>query len=564
MLGTAYGMAAARYELFPFALAQSAWRLASGAPDTGVSGAGAGASLLESELVSFDRESFLLSEPTRYDRRGGGAIAYVDSSVLGVDKWGEFFVWTRADGLRSLGRKLETGVEPLKEKQLSASLGEGEAEFVVERRRGLSADDPAAWNLRSFRVTDLHVEPAGADGTGARLFVAYSYWNEARQCKTLRVATHTAQSGQSATDAVRTMLVSDWRPIYETQPCIPFSYTYNSAFQSTNTGGRLLLLDPSTLLLTVGDHHLDGFNNPEAVSQDSTSDYGKVLAIDPSTGARSIFAMGVRNPQGLFRDASGKVWETEHGPEGGDELNLLSRGTNYGWPLSTFGSQYNADGWPLNVTPGWHDRFTPPVFSWVPSIAPSNLVRIVDQPTRWSGDLIVSSLRASSLFRVRLLDERVAHVEQIRIGERIRDFVQLPSGELALWLDSRRLMILREARSEAGTDRRFPVAFTASERESGLPEVLGVCASCHSFQPGQSSVAAPALYSVVGRDVASTAFAGYSQALSTLGGSWTPQRLRDFLQSPERIAPGTNMASQDLQDAELANRVVQYIARLTP
>lgn len=559
-LGTAYGIAAARYELFPYALARSAWNAFSGEDDGRASGSAPSGELLETEFASFERLTFQLSEPTALDRRGGGALAQIDSGVLGVDKWGEFFVWTRGSGLRSLGRKIETGIAPLQAKTIDLLADSTDDGLATERLRGLNFDDPAVWNLRSFRVTDLHVVPGNENAVG-RIFVAYSYWHEDRQCKSLRVAALTVPAGSTALAVISAATPTDWQLLHETQPCIPFSYRYNSGFQSTNTGGRLLQLDAETLLFTVGDHHLDGVNSEQMVSQDSASDYGKILTIHPSSGARGIFAMGLRNPQGLTRDVAGRLWETEHGPEGGDELNLLQRGRNYGWPLVTHGRQYSAASWPLNGTAQTGTSFEPSVYSWVPSIAPSNLVRIADRPANWAGDIVVSSLRASSLFRLRFEGARVAYVEQIPFGARIRDMELLSTGELALWLDTRELVILREASATDGAAPVFPVAFTAAETRSGLPEAMQVCASCHSLRPGQSSLAAPSLFGVVGRDIASTSFPAYSRALTSLSGMWSPDRLREFLLAPERVAPGTTMASQAVQDPALAGQIVQYLNR---
>jgi glucose/arabinose dehydrogenase len=237
----------------------------------------------------------------------------------------------------------------------------------------------------------------------------------------------------------------DWEVVFESRPCMQLSYRNDSPFQSPNSGGRLLL-DGDRLLLSLGDHHLDGMSNPEMASQRDDSDYGKVIAIDLVTLSSSHLAKGVRNPQGLAMDRYGRLWLTEHGPRGGDELNIVRAGENYGWPLVTLGTAYGAFDWNPNPEQGRHQGYAAPVYSWVPSIGPSNLLEVRGMPARWDGDLLVASLEANTLFRLRIEDERVVLSEPIRIGERIRDLVQMPDGTVLLWTDSRRLIELTSTR----------------------------------------------------------------------------------------------------------------------
>ena len=107
---------------------------------------------------------------------------------------------------------------------------------------------------------------------------------------------------------------------------------------------------------------------------EADSHIGKLVRIELTSGEVEIIAGGFRNPQGFARDADGKLWETEHGPQGGDELNLVRPGLNYGWPYVTHGIQYGNKIWPYSETQGRHDEFEKPVYAWIPAIGISNLI----------------------------------------------------------------------------------------------------------------------------------------------------------------------------------------------
>ena len=163
---------------------------------------------------------------------------------------------------------------------------------------------------------------------------------------------------------------------------------------------------------------------------------GKLVRIELASGRAEILASGFRNPQGFVRDADGHLWQTEHGPQGGDELNLLKPNLNYGWPHVTLGNRYGSRIWPYSAIPGRHDGFEKPIFAWIPSIAVSNLIISESQLfPQWQGDLLIASLISQSLYRVRLHEGRVMYVEQIEIGTRVRDIAQMSDGRIALLSD---------------------------------------------------------------------------------------------------------------------------------
>jgi glucose/arabinose dehydrogenase len=151
-------------------------------------------------------------------------------------------------------------------------------------------------------------------------------------------------------------------------------------------------------------------------------------------GARpEIFSYGHRNPQGLaLHPASGRVWEVEHGPRGGDELNVLKAGANYGWPLATHGIDYDGSVIsPYKSRPGMED----PLRVWTPSISPCGLCFYTgDRFAGWQGSLFTGGLSANALFRLALDGERVVGEERLIEGRLpyIRDVRQGPDGLLYL------------------------------------------------------------------------------------------------------------------------------------
>ena len=190
-------------------------------------------------------------------------------------------------------------------------------------------------------------------GGGYEFFVTHHHYTES--CDRFRLSSTTVRREDGA------IAVSpSWRTIFDAEPCFPFL--------SRHVGGRMAEGGGKSLFVAVGEH-----KTPEWV-QDAGTDMGKLLRIDTGTGEAETLAIGLRNPQGLARDDAGRLWWTEHGPQGGDELNLLRPGGNYGWPLATYGVGY--DGAVIAAAPdatGMHDGFARPAFAWVPSVGVSAL-----------------------------------------------------------------------------------------------------------------------------------------------------------------------------------------------
>lgn len=161
-----------------------------------------------------------------------------------------------------------------------------------------------------------------------------------------------------------------------------------------------------------------------------------------------IWSYGHRNPQGMAQSPTGTLWAHEHGPQGGDEVNLIAPGLNYGWPVVTFGENYGGGKIGAGLTA--KDGMTPPLHYWVPSIAPSGMAFLTG--TRygksWVGNLFVGSLKFGYLNRIELAEPftgRVLREHKLLadLGARIRDVRQGPDGLLYVLTDSARGQLIR-------------------------------------------------------------------------------------------------------------------------
>ncbi|MCG6568312.1 PQQ-dependent sugar dehydrogenase [Tessaracoccus sp. ZS01] len=166
---------------------------------------------------------------------------------------------------------------------------------------------------------------------------------------------------------------------------------------------------------------------------------------EDAPAAQQFWSMGHRNPLGLAFDADGRLWASEMGPEGGDELNLIMPGLNYGWPAASNGSHYGGGPIPDHAS---GDGFEPPKVFWTPSISPGSLM--IYQGSLfpgWTGDAFLGALSGEALVRVKLDGETAAEQETWPMGARIRAVEEGPDG--AIWLlqdgESALLLELRPA-----------------------------------------------------------------------------------------------------------------------
>lgn len=387
-----------------------------------------------------------------------------------------------------------------------------------------------------FRVADILVRAAG---DSVQFIASHHHWHADRQCFVARVSSLTVAHGELERDSA----IDRWRTLYETRPCLPIKrYVRGWPFAGPHIGGRLADHGDGRVLVTVGDFQFDGWNSEWVLPQDTATDYGKTLLIDVN-GTAERLTMGHRNPQGLVIDSSGRMWTTEHGPQGGDVLHELVAGSNYGWPYVTYGTEYGDVVWPLQGQREWDDsRFRPAVYAWVPSIGVSNLIEVKAGPVpEWRGDLLIASMEARTLFRVRREGDRVVYVEPIRIGERIRDIVEGRDGRIVLWTDAGRIISLGTTVGQSGA------------------ALFARCAGCHSTGPGAASGLGPGLHEIYGRRIGADPDFVYSPAFRSLSGRWDAETLDAFLSDPQAFAPGTTMVVEPLTDAAERAALIDYL-----
>ncbi|NNM32286.1 MAG: hypothetical protein HKO53_04445, partial [Gemmatimonadetes bacterium] len=181
----------------------------------------------------------------------------------------------------------------------------------------------------------------------------------------------------------------------------------------------------------------------------------------------------------------------------------------------------------------------------------------------WDGDLLVSSLMAQSLFRLRIRDEKVLFVEPIEIRDRIRYAHQHSDGRIALWVSNARLIWVTPSETPsalAHVEALIEGADVSEARRADMRTTLQTCLECHALEPGDDQ-AGPNLGDVFGRRVASTAFAEYSSALRGRTGRWFEDELRAFLSDPQSYAPGTTMPGASLSEEQVGD-LVDLLRRL--
>jgi glucose/arabinose dehydrogenase len=236
--------------------------------------------------------------------------------------------------------------------------------------------------------------------------------------------------------------LSDARVIFRAQPAMP------SKRLGGKTGGRIAIAPDGSLFVTIGDR---SDSPPWDVAQRLDNNLGKIIHItadgapapgNPFLGKAGalpeIWAYGTRSQEGLaFDPKTGRLWEIEHGPRGGDELNIIEKGKNYGWPVITHGIDYpgTAIGAGITHKAGMEE----PVYYWDPVIAPSGLAFYTGKMfPQWQGSVFAGGLRAMTLDRLTLAHDKVVAEEPLLTGlhARIRDMRVGPDGAVYVLTDS--------------------------------------------------------------------------------------------------------------------------------
>jgi glucose/arabinose dehydrogenase len=238
------------------------------------------------------------------------------------------------------------------------------------------------------------------------------------------------------------LALSDVKVIFRAQPAIP------SKRLGAKTGGRIVIAPDGTLFMTVGDR---SDSPPWDVAQRLDNDLGKIIHItadgapapdNPFLGKPGvlpeIWAYGTRSQEGLAVDQrTGRMWEIEHGPRGGDELNIIEKGQNYGWPVVVHGIDYPGKAIGEGIV--HKDGMVDPIYYWDPVIAPSGLTFYnANLFPQWKGSAFVGGLRGAMLDRLTIVNDKVVAEEPLltELHTRIRDVRVGPDGAVYVLTDS--------------------------------------------------------------------------------------------------------------------------------
>lgn len=232
----------------------------------------------------------------------------------------------------------------------------------------------------------------------------------------------------------------DVQVIFRQQPKLPGGHHF---------GSRLVFAPDGTLFVTLGER------NQFEPAQDLANHLGTIVRIHADgsvprdnpfvgrAGARpEIWSYGHRNVQGAtIHPDTGALWAVEHGPRGGDEVNIAEAGRNYGWPLVSWGRHYIG----LDIPdPPTRPDLAAPVFHWTPVIGASGMAFYTGERFKgWRGDLLVGGLVAHAVVRLRVDGRRVSEQERINVGARVRDVVQGPDGAIYVLTDESHGKVLR-------------------------------------------------------------------------------------------------------------------------
>jgi aldose sugar dehydrogenase len=254
-----------------------------------------------------------------------------------------------------------------------------------------------------------------------------------------------------ATNVARARLennkLSDVKVIFRSTPAKPNG---TDLAAGTKTGGRIAIAGDGSLFVTIGNRDAAGAS-PWDMAQKLDTDLGKVIHITPdgqpaagnpfigTPGALpEIWSIGQRSQEGLaFDPKTHRLWETEHGPRGGDELNLIEKGKNYGWPVITHGIDYSGAAVGSGFTA--KDGLEQPVYYWDPVIAPSGLAFYQGNLfPEWKNSVFVGGLRGMLVDRLTLWDDKVVAEEALLtdLHSRVRDVRVGPDGAVYVLTDS--------------------------------------------------------------------------------------------------------------------------------
>lgn len=284
--------------------------------------------------------------------------------------------------------------------------------------------------------------PISARGQGGLLDVALSPNFE--KDRTIFWSFSEEREGGSGTSVASGVLRRDRRNLEQVRVIFRAMPTYNNGL---HFGSRLAFGSDGKLYITLGDRFDKEVTRPQA--QQLNSHLGKIIRINPdgsvppdnpfvkqSSALPEIWDLGHRNIQSATFDDKGRLWTVEHGAKGGDELNLIEKGKNYGWAVISYGEEYSGEPIPGNITA--KEGYEQPVYYWDPVIAPSGMQYYTGTAfPEWRGSIFIGGLASERLVRLVIRDNRVVGEEHLLTdrGQRVRDVRQGNDGMLYVITD---------------------------------------------------------------------------------------------------------------------------------
>lgn len=362
------------------------------------------------------------------------AAAQVEQGPANADFQPAFEGQTRAEALSGVAVQADTFAEGLEHPWGIAALPDGQ--FLVTERpgrlRSIAADGSLSEPIEGLPEVD-------ARGQGGLLDVAVGpdfandrmiYWSYAKR----------VEDG-TVTAAARGVLSDDLASLSE----VAEIFVQDPVSQATkHYGSRIAFDGEGHVIITTGEHS-DAPEREKAQDLDAT--WGKVIRLNldgsipednpyaQGGGAPSVWSYGHRNIQSAAYGPDGTLWIIEHGPLGGDELNAIKPGANYGWPVVSYGLNY--DQTPVGSGEARAEGMEEPTYYWDPVIAPGGMIFYEGETfSDWQGDILVGSLRPGALVRLTLEDGRVTGEERMLtdVG-RVRDVEETAEGELLILID---------------------------------------------------------------------------------------------------------------------------------
>lgn len=275
-----------------------------------------------------------------------------------------------------------------------------------------------------FAITDIAVMRESANTL--ELVISYPRYDRTKECVSVVLYSYSANIGIKPS-------LKRGKLWFNSKPCVPISAVQHAS-------GRIATIDKKSLYLTVGD-----LGYTEIGNRDKRGDLGSVFKISASKVVK--ISSGHRNAQGILRIGK-DLYISEHGPRGGDELNLIETGGDYGWPFVTYGEPYSSGDYVKPTNTGTHEGYIKPLYNWVPSVAPTELIQLPASKFwgPWSSYIVMGTLKDEALIFIEMLDRRqVGKVVKVNVNERVRDLDLSIGGSIIATTDSGKLLVINLA-----------------------------------------------------------------------------------------------------------------------